>query len=675
MTARHFKYTYKSEIPPKIIFSRMKETNIDDSYIDNNESNRVNLNIERNRIYFSRRKEIKNLMKLVNTHINNNSQTLFLTLYYMDIIFTHKDLEKVFYSHFKLLYNNTSSNDIQMNNYVLLSLACLIIASKFIEIDPHVPTMSSFIRLLYQYSKKKYIFNLDSIYMAEVVVIKLLKYKLNYYTIYHYLVFFFTHGIVFKKSIEDSKIYKKYSERKILEKIYIQARDIIDGIIEQEKYFNIYFGKDNYKVVVEILLWSIEHIINISIKDDENIFKLVFNINIDEDEHKKIYEIIEHINKYNKKTNTFGSNSTKMEMINTKNIKNISNNINTKISDSINIFSAKSQSNESDLKKIEQKQNESNEPLFSNVKSNILFSSKINLEKHNQYCNELIKNKIDRYNANQQYKILNSKASMIKQESLVPQSTIKYGPNNRIYLTSNKNLTTSYQLSLIDNNNNENFTHKNNNSQNKNKKSFNIDNLSNDINKIHNNNIFNNFVPIENTDKIDINSRQKIIIVNDSIEDRKQLFSIFNMSHNNNHNNYQPKPSTNFNDNIETKLKIEDHFKNQNELIKQKRYNNYNFTPNKNKYIEENLKKEHTKNIPFKKFKSLDNGNPIKFFNGNYLSDKNVAKFMDITFIKKPKDKSGIKIMQNLKIEQVDKRGSMTKYYYDKKTKNSIIKY
>ena len=62
--------------------------------------------------------------------------------------------------------------------------------------------MSSYIRLLFEYSKKKYIFNMDSLYMAEVVVVKLLKYKLNYYTIYHYLIFFFTHGVIFKKTIE-----------------------------------------------------------------------------------------------------------------------------------------------------------------------------------------------------------------------------------------------------------------------------------------------------------------------------------------------------------------------------------------------------------------------------------------------------------------------------------------
>ena len=61
MAARHFKYCYKSEIPPKTILSKMLEANIDDSYNNNNknESNRMNLNIERNKFYFSRRKEIK----------------------------------------------------------------------------------------------------------------------------------------------------------------------------------------------------------------------------------------------------------------------------------------------------------------------------------------------------------------------------------------------------------------------------------------------------------------------------------------------------------------------------------------------------------------------------------------------------------------------------------------
>ena len=209
MASRHFKYTYNNEIPPKTVFSKMIRANIDDSFPENNVQSKIDFNNERNKIYFSRRKELKNLMKSINSHLDNNSQSYFLTLYYMDLIFTHPDLEKVFYSHFSNLNNCTTFNDIEMSNYVLLSLACLVVASKFNENDPHVPTMASFIRLLYEYSKKKYIFNLQSLFLAEVVVLKILKYKLNYYTIYHYLIFFFTHGVIFKKTIENSKISKK----------------------------------------------------------------------------------------------------------------------------------------------------------------------------------------------------------------------------------------------------------------------------------------------------------------------------------------------------------------------------------------------------------------------------------------------------------------------------------
>ena len=388
MAARHFKYTYNSEIPPKTILSRMLTANIDDSYTDNSINSRIDLNIERNRIYFSRRKELKYLMKLVNSHIDNNSQSLFLTLYYMDLIFTHKDLEKVFYSHFMVWNNYTSFNDLQMNNYALLSLACLIIASKFNENDPHVPTMSSYIRLLYEYSKKKYIFNLDSLYMAEVVVVKLLKYKLNYYTIYHYLIFFFTHGIVFKKTIENSKIFKKYSERKILEKIYIQAREILDGVIDPQKYFNLYFGKDNYIIVVEILLWSIEHIMNIKIKDDENVFKLVFNINIDENQHKEIYGIIEQIYRYiKKKNNYFGNTSTRMARLNA----NTKNNINSsKPPESISC-STILKNTEIDFKFIQQKPSVPT-TAYSNITSSYSIPSSISKpEKDFQYYNGLIK--------------------------------------------------------------------------------------------------------------------------------------------------------------------------------------------------------------------------------------------------------------------------------------------
>ena len=68
----HFKYSYESEIPPKTLFSKMSKGNTDNIYPDDFNGRKINLNDERNKIFFSRRKELKNLIKKVNSMSNFN---------------------------------------------------------------------------------------------------------------------------------------------------------------------------------------------------------------------------------------------------------------------------------------------------------------------------------------------------------------------------------------------------------------------------------------------------------------------------------------------------------------------------------------------------------------------------------------------------------------------------
>ena len=192
----------------------MIRTNIEEIYNTNEEPNKIDFSNGRNIIYFNRRKELKQMIKSINGYVNNNSQSLFLAYYFMDLIFTNNDLEKVFFQHFNLWDYLIPLKDIQMNNYALLSLACLIISYKFTENDPKIPSMSSFVKLLYHFSKKNFIFSSKDLITAEVVALKLLKYKLNYYTIYQFFVFFFTHGIFFKKTLHSSQLITKLSEKK-----------------------------------------------------------------------------------------------------------------------------------------------------------------------------------------------------------------------------------------------------------------------------------------------------------------------------------------------------------------------------------------------------------------------------------------------------------------------------
>ena len=699
MAARHFKYTYNSEIPPKTILSRMLATNVDDNYVYKDLPFKIDLNNENNKRYFNHRKELKNLMKSVNSHIDNNSQSLFLTLYYMDMIFTNKDLEQVFFSHFYTWKAYGSLSEFQMNYYVLLSLACLIVASKFNENDPHVPTISSYIRLLYEYSKKKYMYNLDSLFMAEVVVVKLLKYKLNYYTIYHYLIFFFTHGILFRKTIEKSKIFKKYSERKILEKIYIQSREILDGIIESEKYFDLYFGKDNHIIVIEIFLWSIEHVMNIKLKDDENIFKVVFNISVEEKKHKEIYEIIQEIYKNTKKRNNLGNKSTRVTPLNTKSSKVCSNFLKESESESSTLFSSKPQASDINFKYVQPKKSLPTstvsygiaKPYYDQTPPTFINQSEKNL----QIYSGLIENEIERFNPNiqnnlGQYHIPHQ--SMIKNESWAPQTGINYGPNNRIYLTSYKNLNKNYQINSADNNEPKSNIVNDSNSKTKpfikekepidnekNKNAKYINNNKNNMNNMNNMNNKNNMNNMNNMNNIDYN-KAKIIVINDSDKIRKKSSSCTKNIYNYDvsYDCHRPRQSANIINNTHQlnleenigKVKLIDNVKKINNYYYNHSPHNHNDGINKIKIDNENLYKQYQPNN--KDFF------PNKSYNPNFVNDNIQSKFNSgDQFLNRTKNLFTVtKLNSNLELEPQDnnRRSSNNKYYINSGMKPNINK-
>ena len=87
------------------------------------------------------------------------------------------------------------------NDYYLYSLCCLIIASKFNENDPHIPDINSYIKVCSNMTKYQCILNLEDIRKGEVYILNLLQFKLNFYSIYHFIVFFFTHGIILENTL------------------------------------------------------------------------------------------------------------------------------------------------------------------------------------------------------------------------------------------------------------------------------------------------------------------------------------------------------------------------------------------------------------------------------------------------------------------------------------------
>ena len=278
----------------------INENNLDNGYYLPN----INLILStRAKIYFSHRKYLKDFIKTIHNKISYNSQSLFLSLYLMDIIFLRENLEKFFFEYFPSWAYILPSNDTLLNNYILLSLSCLIISYKFNENNPRICSLNNLIQLVYHISEGKYIFSIKDLTKGEACVIKILKYKLNFYTVYDYLVFFFTHGIVFQNYLKNKIGLGYVSDKIILENIYIESRELIDYITDNEEYFELYNGKYNYIIVCQILQWATEKILNIKIKTSENVFKILYNINITYQQKQKFIEIINKRNKIDNKKN------------------------------------------------------------------------------------------------------------------------------------------------------------------------------------------------------------------------------------------------------------------------------------------------------------------------------------------------------------------------------------
>ena len=328
-------YPSTNEIDPQEVFKTMRS----DFFKLSNSFQILSINKE----YLNKRKDLINFNHKIAKKIGFKSQTFFLSIYYLDIIFI-------------------SNKNIQITNYFLLSLSCLIIAAKYCEIDPNVPPLQNFINIYNRY--KLHQIGMRDILKMEVNILKFLNYNIHYVTIYDFNLFFFNHGIIKKQQIKDiinnnsyfnkntncnnnkSDISSKeeldflfddsFYIKKILEKVYKKSRYYLDLIISNE---NICFKYDALLISICIMKKSIEEIIlkeyklkykdyflykNQIIKKNNNYFKEIM---------KNFYKIdFESIDKYHlfmrdkEVINLFSNREKEKKILDIKNTKNIINN-------------------------------------------------------------------------------------------------------------------------------------------------------------------------------------------------------------------------------------------------------------------------------------------------------------------------------------------------------------
>ena len=244
-----------NEINPQEIFETMKS----DFYkINTNEILMIN------KEYIRKRRELINFNHKITKKLGFKSQTFFLSIYYLDIIFI-------------------KNKNLYIPNFFLLGLSCVIIAAKFCENDPNVPPLMNFINIYNRYNIHK--IGMKELSKMEVKILKYLDYNIDFVTSYDFNLFFFNHGIIKKQQIKDiinnntnlnkNKNLNNKSQissneeidlifddsfyiKKILEKIYKKSRYYLDLIISNE---SICFKYDALLISICIMKKSIEEVI------------------------------------------------------------------------------------------------------------------------------------------------------------------------------------------------------------------------------------------------------------------------------------------------------------------------------------------------------------------------------------------------------------------------------
>ena len=163
------------EISVRKIFDNM-EKNIYDFYSKTKE-----IQLDRSLSeYILKRSSLIIILRKISDKLNFLPETFFLSIHYLDITNFENQTYKIVFK-----------------NFISLAISCLSLAAKFIENDCDVPQLTYFIQAYKRVIEDRKTIAISDLIYNEVRVCKILNYKINYFTIYDFNLFFIKQGTIF----------------------------------------------------------------------------------------------------------------------------------------------------------------------------------------------------------------------------------------------------------------------------------------------------------------------------------------------------------------------------------------------------------------------------------------------------------------------------------------------
>ena len=221
-----------------------------------NINNEFSQNLSINKYYLSLRNTIFNILYKISNEFGFKKQTYFLAIYFLDFIF--------------------SNNKRLKENIYISGLSCLCLSAKFCENDPKVPHLIDFTKSYNNVIDCKDKISIKALSKNEILICKLLNYKLNHYTIYDYNIFFFSNGILEMAQLKNLQIINEINSSMV--------QNILNKIYKKSNYY-LENGLKLYEICIKYNPLFIS--ILIMKKSLEVILKEELNIKNEEDFHKK----------------------------------------------------------------------------------------------------------------------------------------------------------------------------------------------------------------------------------------------------------------------------------------------------------------------------------------------------------------------------------------------------